>query len=356
MTCFRRVVEFDVVRVALSGEGEGKEEEMNLRLIFVLLFTNYAACFYLNMMARGDMGGIGQSMSRKGGPSSSTSKRRHSAYPDSGSSGVRLNKCLSQLSRRGADEAIAEGRVTVNDVQVTSAGLRVQRGDVVKLDGKKQHWMGKATAQKYIPAKSRDDRKLVYVKYYKPRGVTSTSDPNDVSNIITAGRFELFPQRLFTVGRLDKDSTGLILLTSDGRVNNALLSPGSKKQKKYDVMLDKRMSDEHMETLRKGVVITTPVQRESGRSRQMTAKTLPCEIVRSRPKDGSCTRLQFTLVEGRNRQIRRMCEALGYDVVVLHRTEFAGIKLKGIGENEWSELDEDEMKVIISAIRRGKTD
>ena len=213
--------------------------------------------------------------------------------------------------------------------------------------------MGRITAQGCAPAARLENRRLVYLKYWKPRGVTSTSDRNIPSNIIAAGRFELFPQRLFTVGRLDKDSTGLILLTSDGRVNNALLGPRSGKPKRYEVLLNARPSDEHLQTLRDGVVITTPVQREKGRSRDVTAKTKPCQVQRICSKQASCTRVEFTLTEGRNRQIRRMCAALGYEVLALHRTSFAGIELKGLGENEWLELTDAEMKVITDSMGLG---
>ena len=94
-----------------------------------------------------------------------------------------------------------------------------------------QHWEGAAEAKKEAPSLALEDRSFVYVKYWKPVGVTCTSDLNDKTNIIKAGQFDLFPQRLFTVGRLDKDSTGLILLTSDGRVNQAMLSPATKREK-----------------------------------------------------------------------------------------------------------------------------
>lgn len=94
-----------------------------------------------------------------------------------------------------------------------------------------QHWEGVAEAKKVAPSLTLEDRSFIYLKYWKPRGVTCTSDMSDKTNIIKAGQFDLFPQRVFTIGRLDKDSTGLILLTSDGRVNQALLSPSTKKEK-----------------------------------------------------------------------------------------------------------------------------
>ena len=94
-----------------------------------------------------------------------------------------------------------------------------------------QHWEEAAEAKKEAPSAALENRSFIYVKYWKPVGVTCTSDPSDKTNIIKAGQFDLFPQRLFTVGRLDKDSTGLILLTSDGRVNQAMLSPATKREK-----------------------------------------------------------------------------------------------------------------------------
>lgn len=94
-----------------------------------------------------------------------------------------------------------------------------------------QHWEGVAEAKKVTPSVALEDRNFIYLKYWKSRGVTCTSDMSDKTNIIKAGNFDLFPQRVFTIGRLDKDSTGLILLTSDGRVNQAMLSPSTKREK-----------------------------------------------------------------------------------------------------------------------------
>ena len=192
--------------------------------------------------------------------------------------GVRLNKCIGELSRRAADEAIAAGRVTLNG-SPAQCGTRVRRGDVVRLDGQLQRWEAGARAREAEAALVLEDRRFVYLKYWKPAGVTSTSDPTDPANIIRAGGFDLFPQRLFTVGRLDKDSTGLILLTSDGRVNNALLSPLTKRAKVYEVALDRAPSDAQVAQLARGVVITTTAQRD-GRRRELTRPTRPCEVTR----------------------------------------------------------------------------
>ena len=163
--------------------------------------------------------------------------------------------------------------------ELASAGYKVQPKDVVKLDGKLQYWQGAAAAKKQQPSKVLEERNFVYLKYWKGRGVTCTSDRNDKTNIIHAGRFDLFPQRVFTVGRLDKDSTGLILLTSDGRVNQAMLSPATKKEKIYAVEFDKVPSELQLEKLRTGVVITTEAQRDKA-VKPLTAKTQPCSVIR----------------------------------------------------------------------------
>lgn len=255
--------------------------------------------------------------------------------------GVRLNKCLPSLSRRGADAAIEAGRVTVNG-RVAGFGVRVRPGDRVCLDGRPQRWEGMVQAKAVQAAATLEERRFVYLKYWKPVGVTSTSDPKDPSNIIAAGGFHLFPQRLFTVGRLDKDSTGLILLTSDGRVNNALLSKSERREKVYEVTLNRVPSDAQVRQLASGVTITTTSQRDGG-SREVTRPTLPCNVTRMDGPDSR--RLKFVLIEGRNRQIRKMVAALGLEVVALHRTHFAGISLKGLSSNNWAELTAQEMSM-----------
>lgn len=162
---------------------------------------------------------------------------RRSSHSNSKSStpshieGIRLNKCIASLSRRAADEAIAQGRVTVNN-QVAFPGTKVRYGDIIKLDSHIQYnWEERILNAQYMPSATFDEQKFLYLKYWKPIGVTCTNDLNDKDNIIQSGKFSLYPQRIFTVGRLDKDSSGLILLTSDGRVNNALLSSKMIKEK-----------------------------------------------------------------------------------------------------------------------------
>ena len=261
------------------------------------------------------------------------------------SSGVRVNKCFKDFtSRRESDKLVEQGRVTVNGL-VVAAGARVFPGDVVCLDGDRVRWetmnvFDDENAQKNI---------FRYVKYWKPRGVTCTTDRRDRTNIIDAVNYPC--SRVFPVGRLDKDSTGFILLTNDGRVPNAVLRSGARKDKKYVVVLDTPVRESDLQTLRDGVVISTPVRRDAV-DRIATARTLPCEVdyvarVSEQADSDNRRVVQIVLREGRNRQIRRMFDAVGYVVEELHRSEIMGIGLRGLsGPGEWAECDAEEMELI----------
>ena len=267
---------------------------------------------------------------------------------------VRINKCMPGLSRRAADAAITENKVTINSYPAT-IGSRVRKGDIVKYNGVVQNWRSVAVARNVRPSKAVESREFIYIKYWKPVGVTCTSDMKDSTNIISAGNFNLLPQRVFNVGRLDKESSGIILMTSDGRVNNAMLNSKCYKEKTYIVNTNIPASDEQILRLSTGVVITTPIQRDcsksSSKSAEVTALTLPCYVKRI-PVSAThgVNALQITLREGRNRQIRRMAEAVGLRVDRLHRTSFAGIGLKGVSVGNWAELTSHEMNIIIKAI------
>lgn len=169
----------------------------------------------------------------------------------------------------------------------------------MRLDGQLQRWEGAALARQEAASPVLEQRRFVYLKYWKPVGVTSTSDPTDPTNIIRAGGFDLFPQRLFTVGRLDKDSSGLILLTSDGRVNNALLSPGRKREKSYEVTMNRCPTAEQVARLAAGVEITTTAQRD-GRARELTRPTLPCKVARI----GTCAQPYHSTVRSHAQRAR----------------------------------------------------
>ena len=194
--------------------------------------------------------------------------------------GIRINKCISSLSRREADQVLLAGRVTINNV-IAKPGSRVLHGDIVRLDGQKQNWQTAPAARKSTPMQELklQESDLVYLKYWKPIGVTCTTDKYDRTNIIEAGKFSLFPQRLIPVGRLDKDSSGLILITSDGKINDKLLNPKAKKEKSYMVTLQKEVTEEDIKKLGSRVVITTLIQRDTYTT-PMTAPTLPCKVIR----------------------------------------------------------------------------
>ena len=286
--------------------------------------------------SRGDFGkGFGRGDRRR------TLTKNADASSASGASfaetGVRVNKCFKDFtSRRESDKLVDQGRVTVNGA-VVSAGARVFPGDVVRLDGDEVDW----------ETKNRDDASLDafrYVKYWKPRGITCTTDHRDRTNILDAVRY---PERVFPVGRLDKDSTGLILLTSDGRLPNAALRAGARKEKKYVVCLDRPAREADLRTLREGVVISTPVRRDKV-DRIVTARTLPCDVAFVKERNGkeNFAAVRVTLREGRNRQIRRMFDAVGYVVRDLHRTEIMGIGLEGLTCGEWKECSPEEMELI----------
>ena len=156
--------------------------------------------------------------------------------------------------------------------------------------------------------------------------------------------------RLFTVGRLDKDSHGLILLTNDGRVPNAVLRSEKKKDKVYVVDVDDDLTPDDLKRLREGIVITTVAQRDGQRKTPLTAATKPCEV-----EQLSERAFRITLNEGRNRQIRRMCEALRLRVLELKRVEFMGIEMRGLdGPGAYRFCSEDEVRVLRGAIEEDK--
>ena len=277
------------------------------------------------------------------------------ANTESNQLGVRVNKCFKDFtSRRESDKLVQEGRVTVNDAVVT-AGARVFPGDIVELDGESIAW----EKMNVIDENSFETKnnQFKYVKYWKPKGITCTTDRRDKTNIIDALNYP--HARVFPVGRLDKDSTGLILLTNDGRVPNSVLRSGVRKDKKYVVVLDKSISERDLQTLRDGIVISTPVRRDKV-DRIVTAKTLPCELEIVNRSDSRNEGLknrvvQITLREGRNRQIRRMFDALGYSVQELHRMEIMGIGLGGISSGEWTDCDDQEMEILKRGIEAPET-
>lgn len=252
--------------------------------------------------------------------------------------GFRLVRCMPHLKRREADDAVSAMRVRVNG-EVVKPSRRVVAGDVVTLDGKTMNWEPHANAVEREIAGD-EGNGFVYLAYHKARGVVSTMEGGRTDSLASVLERELaaLRARVFPVGRLDKDSSGLVLLTNDGRVSDALLDPARKAEKEYDVQVHKTVADADVERLAAGVVITTTQQRGM---EETTAPTAPCEVRKTGPKT-----LKFFLKEGRNRQIRKMCEALGYEVTRLHRVRIDALHLGDLEEGCLRMLDAEEMKAI----------
>jgi 23S rRNA pseudouridine2604 synthase len=220
----------------------------------------------------------------------------------------RLNKWISETgicSRREADKWIAEGRVEVNG-QVAEMGVQVSDADEIKVGGK--------------PLRAKPAP--VYLAYNKPVGVTCTTERSIRSNIVDAVDY---PQRIFPIGRLDRPSEGLILLTNDGDIVNKILRAGNEHDKEYVVTLARRFDDQFLQQMRQGVPILDTV-------------TQPCRAERI-----SGSTFKIVLTQGLNRQIRRMTEYLGHEVVRLKRTRIMHIHLGDLGVGQYRVLAGDEL-------------
>lgn len=228
-----------------------------------------------------------------------------------GESFVRINKYISETgvtSRRQADAWIAAGRVTINGT-VAELGSQVQEGDEVKVDGH--------------PIQTKP--KLVYLALNKPVGITSTTERHVQGNIVDYVGHAL---RIFPIGRLDKDSQGLILLTNDGDIVNRLLRAENKHEKEYIVTVDKPITDAFLAQMSSGVKI-------------LGTTTLPCKVKRV-----SNHVFNIILTQGLNRQIRRMCASLGYQVRKLERIRIMNIHLGGMGYGKWRDLTKEELEQL----------
>lgn len=224
---------------------------------------------------------------------------------------MRINKYLSEsgiTSRREADKWIAAGRITING-EVAELGSRVEDGDDVRVDGK--------------PVKLTQE--YVYIALNKPAGITSTTERHIKGNIVD---FVNHPQRIFHIGRLDKESEGLILLTNDGDIVNEILRAENKHEKEYIVTVDKPLTPEFLKQMSQGVEI-------------LDTKTLPCKVTQL-----SKYVFKIILMQGLNRQIRRMCTALGYNVRKLERTRIMNIHLSDLPRGQWRDLTTKELKEL----------
>lgn len=238
---------------------------------------------------------------------------------------IRLQKYLAErgvASRRKAEEMILAGRVTID-------GHRAQLGQSV--DPKK--------ALVAVDGRALDQKKerMVYLALHKPRGVVTTMEDRHAARTVAelvADRAE----RLYPVGRLDKDSEGLLLMTNDGALANALTHPSQHIPKVYRVTLRGEVADEKQDKLSGGMLL------DGQQTLPVSLRTLVAEPER--------TVLEFTLREGRNRQIRRMCEALGLEVMRLKRTAIGPLRLGMLPAGQWRELTADEVKRLLLFLKK----
>ena len=231
--------------------------------------------------------------------------------------GVRLNKWIAEsgfCSRREADRLIAEGRVTV-DGRRGALGDKVLPGMTVRVDGRE--------------ARVRTQKQQVYIALNKPVGIVCTADPREPMNVVD---FVGHPERIFPVGRLDKDSEGLLLMTSDGEIVNRILRAAGRHEKEYVVTVDKPITADFLSRMAAGVPILDTV-------------TLPCSVTREDRQ-----RFRIVLVQGLNRQIRRMCEALGYNVTSLRRERVMNIRLGHLKSGHWRNLTPAELDELMRQI------
>ncbi|WP_324028286.1 23S rRNA pseudouridine(2604) synthase RluF [Maribacter sp. BPC-D8] len=225
---------------------------------------------------------------------------------------TRINKYLSEAgycSRRAADKLIDQGRVTING-EVPEMGTKISAGDVVKVDGELiKESKGKST----------------YLAFNKPVGIVCTTDTGvEKDNIID---YINYPKRIFPIGRLDKPSEGLIFLTDDGDIVNKILRARNNHEKEYLVTVDKPITIDFLNRMRRGIPVLDQVTRE-------------CEVF-----EVSTYQFRIILTQGLNRQIRRMCEYLDYRVKKLKRIRIMNVKLD-IPVGKWRDLTEEELKEI----------
>jgi len=229
----------------------------------------------------------------------------------------RINKYISDsglCSRREADRLIEKGLVFLNSEKVET-GAKVGVDDEVVVDGKLIEVKGER----------------IYMAFNKPTGITCTTDLRDEDNIID---FIGYNERIFPIGRLDKMSEGLIFLTNDGDIVNKILRAGNLHEKEYVVKIDKVVSEDFVRKMSSGIKILGKV-------------TNPCRVERK-----SNYSFRIVLTQGLNRQIRRMCEALGCKVKKLKRVRIMNVKLEGIKCGEWRYLSEGEVGDIMSAVEK----
>ena len=236
---------------------------------------------------------------------------------------TRLNKYISEsgiCSRREADRYIEQGLVLINGKRA-GIGDRVTAGDEVKVNGRL--------------IETQDNSELVLIALNKPVGIVSTTDEGEKDNIVD---YVNHSTRVFPIGRLDKDSQGLIFLTNHGDLDNKILRAGNSHEKEYLVTVDKPITDEFIRGMGAGVPI-------------LGQKTKKCKV-----KKEAAMVFRITLVQGLNRQIRRMCEYFGYEVTKLERIRIMNVSLAGLPVGEWRDLTDDELIKLFDAIEASSSE
>jgi 23S rRNA pseudouridine2604 synthase len=229
---------------------------------------------------------------------------------------IRINKYLSEVgfcSRREADRLIQQSKVTING-KIAVLGDQVDDQDKIKVNGRPIN----------------PHRDFVYLALNKPVGITSTTDQSIKGNIVD---FMNYPKRIFHVGRLDKDSEGLILMTNDGDIVNQILRAENAHEKEYIVDVDKEITPEFLSEMASGVPILSKI-------------TQPCIVKKTAPRQ-----FKIILTEGMNRQIRRMCDYFGYNVVKLKRTRIMNITLD-LPVGKYRELTQKELKTLFQLLKK----
>jgi 23S rRNA pseudouridine2604 synthase len=235
---------------------------------------------------------------------------------------MRINKFISEsglCSRREADKFIERGLVTINGKKV-GLGAEVGPRDVVKVNGR---------------GLNREEKQDLVLAFNKPIGVVSTTDKVEKNNIVD---YISYSERIFPIGRLDKDSQGLILLTNNGDLVNKILRAGNKNEKEYVVSVDRPLFAEFAEKMSQGVPI-------------LGVQTRRCKVVVETPFV-----FRITLIQGLNRQIRRMCEHFGYNVTKLERTRIMHIGLQGLQVGEFRPLEEEELRLLNKYLEKSKSE
>lgn len=225
--------------------------------------------------------------------------------------GIRINKYISQCgycSRREADRLLEEGKISINN-QIATLGTKVYPNDIVFIDGNEI---------------TKTDKEII-IAFHKPAGIVCTTSKKEQKNVIDFLNFE---DRIYPVGRLDKESTGLLLLTNNGQLMDDILRGSNHHEKEYIVTVDKDMTSSIYNAMEQGVPILDTITR-------------PCHISNRQKR-----RFHIILTQGLNRQIRRMCEYFGYRVRTLKRIRIMNIELGDLPEGQWRYLTDSEIRTL----------